>query len=219
MEKLKICTKCGGAGPFGKKSKSPDGLRSRCKQCTNEDNREFYHSDIEYSREYGRKKQENWSDEQRERRRTYERVQLSIEKKRQWSRQKYWRNIETSREKTKERNRKRRKENGERMRAVENAYFKKNPEKRHLKNAKCRAQRYAARGRASAPQIRLRMQMFGNKCSYCAVGQQEHIDHLIPIKLGGTNWPANLRPSCASCNHKKKAMPAKVWLERIRTCS
>lgn len=30
----RICTKCGGSGPFKKSSKSADGLRAQCKACT-----------------------------------------------------------------------------------------------------------------------------------------------------------------------------------------
>jgi 5-methylcytosine-specific restriction endonuclease McrA len=28
---------------------------------------------------------------------------------------------------------------------------------------------------------------------------------VIPLSVGGTNWPANLRPACRSCNSAKGA--------------
>lgn len=32
-----------------------------------------------------------------------------------------------------------------------------------------------------------------------------HIDHITPLKLGGSNWPRNLQLLCASCNIIKNA--------------
>jgi hypothetical protein len=30
-------------------------------------------------------------------------------------------------------------------------------------------------------------------------------DHVKPLARGGSNWPANLRPACKSCNSRKGA--------------
>jgi 5-methylcytosine-specific restriction endonuclease McrA len=35
-------------------------------------------------------------------------------------------------------------------------------------------------------------------------GVGDTIDYVIPLSKGGTNWPANLRPACRSCNSRKK---------------
>jgi 5-methylcytosine-specific restriction endonuclease McrA len=48
----------------------------------------------------------------------------------------------------------------------------------------------------------LRMEFFDFKCSYCG-GPFEEVDHAIPLSRGGSNWPANLRPACKSCNRRK----------------
>lgn len=44
----------------------------------------------------------------------------------------------------------------------------------------------------------------GGKCKYCN-GAAEHLDHIMPIKLGGTNELANLQWLCKTCNLKKGA--------------
>lgn len=63
----------------------------------------------------------------------------------------------------------------------------------------------SAPGSATAEQIRARVAYFGGTCSYCG-GAYEHLDHAIPLSRGGTNWPANRRPACASCNLSKRTM-------------
>jgi 5-methylcytosine-specific restriction endonuclease McrA len=53
-----------------------------------------------------------------------------------------------------------------------------------------------------------RKSLWGGKCwlnlNGCA-SVAGSIDHVIPLSKGGTNWPANLRPACRSCNSKKNA--------------
>lgn len=53
----------------------------------------------------------------------------------------------------------------------------------------------------------LRLQKY--KCAECGVSvrgkKKRHIDHRIPIKLGGSNWPSNLQILCAPCNLSKGA--------------
>lgn len=80
---------------------------------------------------------------------------------------------------------------------------------KHNNRARFRAYRLArklkyknVRGKTSVKQLAARMEFFGNVCAYCG-GAFEHIEHGIPLCRGGTNWPANLRPSCADCNAKK----------------
>ena len=44
------------------------------------------------------------------------------------------------------------------------------------------------------------------KCHWCGVPtkQKFHLDHLVPISKGGTNWPNNLVIACARCNLQKQ---------------
>ena len=68
-----------------------------------------------------------------------------------------------------------------------------------------------APGFASSEQISARVAYYDDRCAYCG-GEYEHLDHVIPVARGGTNWPANLRPACGACNMSKGAKPLSVFL-------
>lgn len=59
-------------------------------------------------------------------------------------------------------------------------------------------------------------------CYYCGIPaslglKQLHIDHVIPVSLGGTNDPWNLVASCWECNGgKTNGVPAPELIERVR---
>ena len=67
------------------------------------------------------------------------------------------------------------------------------------------AKRRGAPGKASRTQLLARIDYYGGCCYLCREAPWEHVDHVIPLARGGTNWPANLRPACASCNLSKGA--------------
>ena len=46
------------------------------------------------------------------------------------------------------------------------------------------------------------------------ITQHYHIDHIMPLKLGGTNWPSNLQLLCPSCNQKKHAKHPIDWAQQ-----
>jgi 5-methylcytosine-specific restriction endonuclease McrA len=45
------------------------------------------------------------------------------------------------------------------------------------------------------------------KCAYCKkkITFSYHVDHIIPVSKGGSNWPKNLQLTCRSCNLRKGA--------------
>lgn len=49
-------------------------------------------------------------------------------------------------------------------------------------------------------------------CVYCGA-EWDHVDHLIPLALGGSHSIGNLVPSCASCNLEKGASDPWTFLE------
>jgi 5-methylcytosine-specific restriction endonuclease McrA len=67
-----------------------------------------------------------------------------------------------------------------------------------------RARETGASGHCTKEQLAARLHVFGARCWMCGA-PWEHWDHVIPLARGGTNWPANLRPACASCNQRKNA--------------
>jgi hypothetical protein len=50
----------------------------------------------------------------------------------------------------------------------------------------------------------------GNRCEYCQLSQEGqeatfHIDHIVPLAVGGQTAPENLALACVSCSLKKGA--------------
>lgn len=48
-------------------------------------------------------------------------------------------------------------------------------------------------------------------CRYCgqsAPNVKLHVDHVVPVSLGGTNEPTNLVAACIDCNTGKSSVPA-----------
>lgn len=75
-----------------------------------------------------------------------------------------------------------------------------------------RAARKNAPGYCTDEQLAARIAYYGNKCAYCPNGKYEHLDHVIPLARGGSQWPSNLRPACAQCNLSKGAKDLMTWL-------
>lgn len=52
-----------------------------------------------------------------------------------------------------------------------------------------------------------------NLCVCCHVNIYDnfHVDHIMPIVLGGTNWPENLQLLCPQCNLRKSSKHPDVW--------
>ena len=61
----------------------------------------------------------------------------------------------------------------------------------------------------------------GNKCVYCDVDLiligkgRYHVDHRMPLVLGGTNNPENLQLLCPTCNLCKNATHPDEYEKRI----
>lgn len=65
-----------------------------------------------------------------------------------------------------------------------------------------RGREYGAAGDTTLEQLEARISYYGSRCWMCG-GEFHHIDHVIPLARGGSNWPANLRPACYRCNGQK----------------
>lgn len=66
-----------------------------------------------------------------------------------------------------------------------------------------RGRKVNAPGTATPDQIAARWAYYGDKCWMCREAPATATDHVKPLAKGGSNWPANLRPACATCNSKK----------------
>lgn len=94
-----------------------------------------------------------------------------------------------------------------------------NPERKKLmgqRGSRRREEREAnAVGFCSPSQLEARIEYYGYHCAYCP-GPFEHVDHVIPLSKGGTAWPSNLVPACASCNCSKGAKNVWEWLAMLK---
>ena len=53
-------------------------------------------------------------------------------------------------------------------------------------------------------------------CYWCGVeGVEMHVDHLMPVALGGPGAAYNLHNACVSCNRAKSAKHPLVWIASL----
>lgn len=77
-----------------------------------------------------------------------------------------------------------------------------------VRSLRLRTKRLAAKGIIvtgvlTISALRARLAYFGWRCWVCGAAWQ-HIDHVIPLSRGGSNWPANIRPACERCNRSRR---------------
>lgn len=90
----------------------------------------------------------------------------------------------------------------------EQAYRKANPEKGRIRTALYKSRKLGALGYFTVTDWLNKLTYYGFKCVYCTkplTTKTASMDHIIPLKRGGTNWPANIAPACGPCNSGKQA--------------
>lgn len=102
--------------------------------------------------------------------------------------------------------------NSVKSRQLHKEWRENNRDKVRLQNQTRRSRRHNAAGLCTLEQLRARIDFYGGKCAYCRINLYSDIDHVIPLSKGGSNWPANLRPSCQTCNSSKNDKDLKSWL-------
>lgn len=110
---------------------------------------------------------------------------------------------------------------------VKSAWVKKNPEKSRSIKAKWRAGnrpqiaaikalRAAADGSHTGEDIKRLMALQRGRCAHCgeSIASRYHADHIVPLKLGGTNDANNIQLLCPTCNLKKGAKHPIVFAQQ-----
>ena len=82
------------------------------------------------------------------------------------------------------------------------------PEGKLIARANCAARRArvkSAPGRYYADDIAKLLTLQRGRCVICRtdISSAYHIDHIVPLVRGGSNWPENLQLLCGSCNRSK----------------
>jgi 5-methylcytosine-specific restriction endonuclease McrA len=63
-------------------------------------------------------------------------------------------------------------------------------------------------GTHTAADLKEILEAQGHRCAYCRTDLSEvkkHVDHIMPLALGGSNGPENLQHLCQPCNQSKGA--------------
>lgn len=97
------------------------------------------------------------------------------------------------------------KKNKDKQRAKNTRWKKKNPEYVKLKNNERRAAKQMVGGTYTCADIDVLKRQQNNCCAICFIDTtiKYHLDHIIPLSRGGTNWPENLQILCPTCNLRK----------------
>lgn len=84
---------------------------------------------------------------------------------------------------------------------------KENPEALRMSDRRKRAKREMAVGSHTLSDVADIMRMQKNKCAYCRVtiSKKYHVDHIVSLSRGGTDYRNNLQVLCAHCNTTKHA--------------
>ena len=99
-------------------------------------------------------------------------------------------------------------ENREHVRKKNMEWYRKNPELVADHQRLRRARLFGAEGNHSHEDINKLWEVQKNTCACCRkkiTRKNAHIDHIIPLALGGSNFATNLQLLCAFCNISKGA--------------
>lgn len=89
------------------------------------------------------------------------------------------------------------------------AWFKRNPGMAKVYRQQREGRKRGAAGTFTKEQLISRIEFYGGRCYLCGCDWyalpkvDQTIDHVKSLVTGGSNWPANLRPACRSCNSAK----------------
>lgn len=112
------------------------------------------------------------------------------------------------------------KNNAEKIAARVREYNKRHPEKQASITRNYRARKRSAGGTHTALDI---ARILGRQRGLCANCETElfksgkkkyHVDHIMPLARGGSNWPINLQCLCPTCNLSKNAKDPIEWAQQ-----
>lgn len=96
------------------------------------------------------------------------------------------------------------KANPEKYSLLKKAWKLANPEKHRANHLNRKARVRDAEGYHTGADLSSLFILQDGKCAYCGSGLQGyHVDHIIPLSKGGSNWPDNICLACPSCNMSK----------------
>ena len=111
--------------------------------------------------------------------------------------------------------------NVERISLVKNKWYLANRERFYSYVRNRKAKKKAAAGKHTHKDVADLFTKQRGKCVYCkeklvkSGSNKFHVDHIIPLSKGGSNWPHNIQLLCRPCNQRKHATDPIEWAQRI----
>lgn len=92
-----------------------------------------------------------------------------------------------------------------------------NPEKKKAMDRNRRAMVRNSEGSHTSLDVSNILDNQNLRCVYCGgdLSDGYHVDHIMPIVLGGSNWPENLQCLCPTCNLRKGGKHPDEWHKEI----
>lgn len=186
---------------FGNCKRTRDGLRGQCKACRKIEQRDYYERNREKvlaknarwaaanpdaTRAIGRAWQRRWREADPAAARLYYSKYKTAEKNRAYARADYYRH------------------QPKRLAAMKR--WRQENMGHVLANVRTyRARKRGAEGIHTAQDIARLYREQRGRCVYCKkkLPKAYHIDHVVPLVKGGSNWPSNLQLLCPPCNLRK----------------
>ncbi len=214
---MKVCTKCNIEklrSEFNKRSSEKDGIHKICRECIKAykvaEYYKFKEKIIERSRLYRLNNKEKISASRKARYAENPAPQKAYA--RNWANENRDRRAATSRVW--------REENKEYVTAKMKDWYSANIEMVLASNRKRRAISRNAEGSHTAADVRGILEKQSGLCANCKTKlfksgvKKYHVDHIMPLALGGSNWPTNLQCLCPSCNLSKGAKHPGDWAKQ-----
>jgi 5-methylcytosine-specific restriction endonuclease McrA len=111
--------------------------------------------------------------------------------------------------------------NKEKVNASNKVWRQANPERKLVYDHNRRALKLNAEGNHTHTDITNLIQVQNSKCTYCKTDLiitgkgKYHVDHIMPLFLGGTNYPENLQLLCPTCNCSKGPKHPDIYEKQI----
>jgi len=196
---VKTCTKCKAEKPkteFHKSKVYKDGLCYRCKSCVAATSKEWYENNKEYALEKCR-------------------IRYSENPSRHQKLTSAWKIDNASR--VSEKSREYYRANTEKCLANNKAWRNANPDVCATHRRKRRSSIMKAEGNHCIADVIKILESQRGLCATCGSklfksGKKKyHVDHIMPLSKGGSNWPSNLQCLCRDCNLRKGAKHPDDW--------
>lgn len=224
---LKRCSKCGVTKPatleyFHKRSDRKSGLTSECKICNHRKTQLYYEDHKEavldrisrYAKEHPELRRQiasryYYNNQEKEKARAREYRARRPEVVKAYNERFKSENPEYSKQY--------RERNADELRKTGREYYANHKQAALIRWRKRDALKKNAPGSHTQADIELQYRSQKGKCWHCgkSVGDDYHIDHLIPLSRGGSNAPENLVISCPKCNLSKHNKLPHEWNRRL----